>query len=202
MSVVSNKRFKVLIVQLIQRAFKLCLALTKFMFGNSIQAITVTFFVCVLAIQLHIIHMHTTNQVICLLFSTEAFKLSWLGKLPPQTKLACIILAEYTSNTIHCVGNIIALTVPTAQYICIFDQVQEHFQHICFVVKQECVVKLGYQFFGSRHAETFWRYSKCYKLIQPVQVYRNSSDRIEWIVCWRKAANFVKVYFNVKKCCL
>ena len=84
LSVVVNELFKVLVVQLIQGAFVLQFAFTQFVLGDSVQAVAMPFFVGVFAVQLHIVQMHTTNQIKGQLLCTKTFKGTLLGHLIPQ----------------------------------------------------------------------------------------------------------------------
>ena len=130
-----------------------------------------TFFISVFAVQLHIVHMHSSYQVICLILCTKAFEHTWLRKLIPQAHASSIIFAEHPGNAIHCVRNVIAFTIPPSENVRVFNQIQECVQHVCFFFKHKAVVKLCCNLSCSLHTHVTWRYSQGNNLIQPIHVY-------------------------------
>ena len=96
-----------------------------------------SFFIGIFSIQLHIVHVYTTNQVIGLTFRAKTFKGPSLGMLIPQAKSTCVIFRKHTGHTIHSVGDIIALRIPPTECIGIFNDVQEGVQHVFFTLKQQ-----------------------------------------------------------------
>ena len=200
LSVVCNKLFIIVVVKLIKCSFIVYFAFAKFIFTNSIQAVTVHFMICVFAIQLHIVHMHSTMRVKCLLCSTKTFKLTFFGKLIPQTKLTCMTFAQYTTNSVYHIGNIKAFTVPTCKDICVINQVQEHAQQFCFIFTKHSIRKLVNDCLCFCFTHTFWLDSQTYSCFKPIQMHCNCSHRIKWILWRSKSHVLVKVSLNIKKC--
>ena len=81
LSVVFDELFEVLVVQLIQSTFVCCLVLTNFKFTDSIQLVAVATLVVVLFVELKIVKMDTTDQVVCCFFFAEAFVCASLREL-------------------------------------------------------------------------------------------------------------------------
>ena len=205
LSVVFNKLFKVVVVKLIKCAFIHSLVFANFHFTNSIQSICVAFFICVLAIQVEIVHMHSTNSVICFAHLAKLFIFSTLGQLSPQTKTSCVILAQHTLDSVDSVRNIIAFTVPTTVNISILNQIKERFKHIAFALFG---VWKQYTFFTPTtfthsvcfiKVHTFGWHCNCNQHIKPLQMHCNCSDRHKRIFYWSKASVWIKVCLDIPK---
>ena len=87
---VLNELLEVIVVELIQRAFILCLLLAHLILADGIQTIAVHLVIGMLAIQLQIIQVAATNQVIGNSLAAIALVFSLLGILVPQAHACCL----------------------------------------------------------------------------------------------------------------